>query len=542
MIKKAIAIMSVLCFAGLTAAGCGQSNNSAANETTVQPTTKAAVTTKLPKTDMTKWEYNADDDVYFQLGISYCETPANEMFEKLAVFVPAAYMDAKDNGDGTFTCQQNESAQINGYTAAKAPIVMPVDTPGYASAPALTAYEEFWGDVTDYTSQGFVFVYAGCRGIAEGAPAGVTDLKAAIRYLRYCDDVLAGDAESIFVSGMSGGGAQAAVLGASGDSELYAPYLKAIGAVEGVSDAVAGSMDWCPITDLDTANAEYEWMLGCARTELSDADKTLSDGLAAAFAAYVNQAGFTDENGKALTLSESSDGVFQAGSYYDYVKRVIEQSLNNYLSDTDFSSTDNRSVFHSAQDYIDDLNADGAWITYDKGSNTAVIKSVADFVKHCKKASNLFPAFDQPQSQNTLFGIGDGKGAHFDKIFGDVLAKQNSEYASAYAADFKKTDTAGKTVEQRVNMYSPLYYLMQTREGFGTSAVAKFWRIRTGIEQTNTSVTTEINLALALESCKDVKSVDFETVWAQGHEPAERNGEMNATPNFIEWVNACMKG
>ena len=91
-------------------------------------------------------------------------------------------------------------------------------------------------------------------------------------------------------------------------------------------------------------------------------------------------------------------------------------------------------------------------------------------------------------------------------------------------------------------MYSPLYYLMQTREGFGTSAVAKFWRIRTGIEQTNTSVTTEINLALALESCKDVKSIDFETVWAQGHEPAERNGEMNATPNFIEWVNACMKG
>ena len=70
MIKKAIAIMSVLCFAGLTASGCGQSNNSAADETTIQPTTKAAVTTKLPKTDMTKWEYNADDDVYFQLGIS----------------------------------------------------------------------------------------------------------------------------------------------------------------------------------------------------------------------------------------------------------------------------------------------------------------------------------------------------------------------------------------------------------------------------------------------------------------------------------------
>ena len=77
--------------------------------------------------------------------------------------------------------------------------------------------------------------------------------------------MLPGSAENIFAYGMSGGGAMASILGASGNSPLYTPYLDAIGAVQGVSDAIAGVMAWCPITDLDTANAEYEWMMGCTR-------------------------------------------------------------------------------------------------------------------------------------------------------------------------------------------------------------------------------------------------------------------------------------
>lgn len=81
---------------------------------------------------------------------------------------------------------------------------------------------------------------------------------------------------------------------------------------------------------------------------------------------------------------------------------------------------------------------------------------------------------------------------------------------------------------------------METRDGFGKSNVAKYWRIRSGIEQFNTSVTTEANLALALEKYDGVKSVDFETVWAQGHTEAERTGD--ATANFIAWINSCVKG
>ena len=62
------------------------------------------IVTDLSKIDNTKWQYNEEDNVYYQLGIQYCENPADTNYEELAVIVPAAYMDASDNGDGTYTC------------------------------------------------------------------------------------------------------------------------------------------------------------------------------------------------------------------------------------------------------------------------------------------------------------------------------------------------------------------------------------------------------------------------------------------------------
>lgn len=543
-------------------------------------------TTSLQTIDNSKWQYNSDDDVYYQVGISYCEDPADESYETLAVFVPGAYMDATDNGDGTYTCELNTTAEVNGYTAETAPIVMPINTPGYSAQEALTDYTS----VSEYTSAGLIYVHAGCRGRDAGAPAGVTDLKAAIRYLRYSDEGVAGDTDNIFVFGMSGGGAQSAIVGATGDSELYDAYLEEIGAVQGVSDAVAGSMDWCPITNLDTADEAYEWMMGSTRSGLSDDEQAISDALAEAYAAYVNEAGIKDDAGNILTLEESEDGIYQAGSYYEYMKSVIEDSLNNFLEDTEFpydasassgkgmmggnfgggkpdgkkpgdgapggkkpddditrtvSSGSGLSLdgtYETAQEYIDALNADGEWVTYDTDSGKVTITSIEDFVKAFKGASKNLGAFDQldaGQGENTLFGYGDGEGAHFDATLASILKELGSDYASDYEEDLSKEDAAGNTAETRLNMYTPLYYLLESQEGYGTSTVAKYWRIRTGVEQGDCALSTEMNLALALENYQGVESVDFETVWGQGHTQAERTG--SASTNFVSWVEECTK-
>ena len=115
-----------------------------------------------------------------------------------------------------------------------------------------------------------------------------------------------------------------------------------------------------------------------------------------------------------------------------------------------------------------------------------------------------------------------------------------STYAADYTEDLQKTDGEENIVSTRLAMYSPLYYLLHSDEDTGEaeSTAAKYWRIRTGAWQSDTSITTEINLALALKTSDTVESVDFETVWGMKHTEAERTG--NHVENFIAWVNACV--
>lgn len=583
----AIGVSASLLLGGCAPAGTNEQDGTQVETlATTAAVEETAVQSTLAKIDDSKWCYDEADDVYYQLGIAYCATPADADYEQLAIIVPGAYMQATANGDGTYTCSIDASAEVGGYTAA-------------------------------------------------------------IRYLRYNAGNLAGNTERIFSFGMSGGGAQSALLGVTGDSSLYDDYLAAIGAVEGVSDAVLGSQAWCPITSLDSADEAYEWMMGNTRTDLSEEEQTISGELTTAYAAYIDQLGLTDENGAPLTLEASADGRYQAGSYYDYMKEIIEESLNNFLADTSFpydadaasghggrggmgaggpgaggmgyrdgagqggpqggqgarGNADDRSgdgtapnatkggttpqgnagdqsssgaapggdgaeagsigastdftaidqiqrkensagvkisgTFETAQDYIDALNADGTWVNYDATTGTATITSIADFAAAVKTASKGIAAFDQldaSQGENTLFGYGDGAGAHFDATLADILESIGSSYAADYSDDMSRVDALGHSVADRVKMYSPLYYLLDSSEGYQSANVAKYFRINTGLWQGDTAVNTEANLALALENYG--ASVDYSFVWGQGHTMAERSGD--ATSNFIDWVNSCV--
>ena len=74
--------------------------------------------------------------------------------------------------------------------------------------------------------------------------------------------------------------------------------------------------------------------------------------------------------------------------------------------------------------------------------------------------------------------------------------------------------------------------------GFGTADVARYFRINTGISQSDTAVNTEANLALALSNYGS--EVEYSFVWGQEHTMAEESGD--STPNFIDWVNSCCRG
>ena len=525
--------------------------------------------------DNAAWQYDEINDIYWQVGVVYVANPASLDYETLGIYVPGAYLEASANGDGTYTASVKSDAQVGQFTAVTAPYVLPVNTPGYNASQAPTWLAD---GIASYTQAGMIYLQPGIRGrdnttdsqgqeVVGGAPWGVTDLKAAIRYVRYNKDVLPGDTDKIVSFGHSGGGAQSAVLGASGDSTLYNPYLEALGAAmkdkEGnpISDAPYGTMTWSPITSLDYADAAYEWNLGQFADSNTRAEGTftqaLSQDLAKEYANYINQLGLKHE-GQALTLAESSEGIYTQGSYATYLEGVVNQSLNNFLADTSFPYTSDGAspggstesvTYETAQAYIDSLNAETQWVTYDAATNTAKISSLADFAKYVKTASKSVPAFDaldRSLAENAVFGVADANELHFDQLVARLLKNNqakyesltdwNSQYVTDFESDLAKTDSLGKTIAERQDLYNPMFYLTSAYSGYQTSKPAPHWRIRSGLSQGDTALTVETNLALALENQANgaVKSVDFATVWGQGNTTAERTG--HASANFIQWV------
>ena len=423
------------------------------------------------------WHYDRESDAYWLTGLPYCERHPDMEYGTMGIFVPGAYL---------------RGGKVCGYTADTAPIVLPIDTGGYA---AMRSPEGFVEESRAFIAAGFVDVRSGCRGRSHGAPTGVTDLKAAIRFLRSREDI-PGDKERIFTFGMSGGGAQSALVGATGDSPAYGPYLAAIGACEG-SDAVLGSMCWCPVTTLDMADAAYEWCMGEARP--LDEQIGLGARLAQAYPAYVEQLELPLER-----------------PYREEVLALISRSLNNYLEDT----APHWNGFASPEAYVAHIATLGDsenWVTWEDGK--AVVRDLGGFVRAFKQPWKPVGAFDnanRPTWENELFG------GRFCALMEGV--------------DLDRRDALGTTVADRVAMYDPLHFLCRCFPQYRTAKAAPYFRIRTGVEQGDTSLTTEMNLALALRDYG--VDVDFETVWAQGHVLAERTGSPMA--NFIRWVNECI--
>ena len=538
--------------------------------------------------DSAAWRYDATGDVYYQLGLSYVATPQASDYETLGIYVPGAYFTGTDNGNGTYTATINASGAVGSFTAATAPTVLPVNTPGYSAQKPPSEYS--YDTIKAYMEAGFIYVHAGLRGkdsnsqtYSGNAPWGVTDLKAAVRYRRYNAASIPGDAAKVYVFGHSGGGAQSAVAGASGDSGLFATYLAALGAAttdtsgKALSDAVAGAMCWCPITTLDSANAAYEWNMGQFASSGTRAEGTwtraYSQDLAAAFPAYLNELKLTDSDGKPLSLESSSKGTYLAGSYYDHLVAVIQKSLNDFLSATSFpytpsstemagmgpggggapsgggpdgQSSSETTTYNTVEEYIASLNSSSQWVAYDASTNTATITGLEGFVTSQKNASKDVGAFDgvdRAQTENLVMGSGENK-LHFSSSSREVISKGQSKYSSlsgwsndygvaAYEKDLATKDSVGTDMATRVSMYDPLYYLTQDSKGRGTSTIAPAWRIRTGITQGDTASTVEVNLALALQQA-GADSVDFATIWGQGHTMAELTG--TGEENFIAWV------
>ena len=129
----------------------------------------------------------------------------------------------------------------------------------------------------------------------------------------------------------------------------------------------------------------------------------------------------------------------------------------------------------------------------------------------------------------------------------DLLKDHQDEYAKivgfdkalpdAWEADLQKIDAEEASMADRVSAMNPLYTLSGHYDGYGKAAVAPYWRINSGLAQTNAAICGELNLALALKQYDGVQSVAYQPVWGCGFELAERSGD--AQDNLVAWILSC---
>lgn len=501
------------------------------------------------------WLYDNENDIYYQLNVPYCSFPSASSYETLSIFVPGNYMNPKVNGDGTFTCTINPAGECGNYTIADAPFIFPITSEQYEAQEPVTTYDP--SCCADYTSHGIICVYAGLRGksngmdkktalqYAGGAPYAVTDLKAAIRFCRLNKASLPGDSSRMFVAGTHEGASYAAIMAASGDSNLYLSYLISIGAAmydengEFISDTIFGADVCCPAASPDTADAAYEWFCG---THFQDASRTgeiwtasLSKDLTSRYGAYINSLTLKDENGTDLLLDDNDHHAFETGSY----RTALETILNNALSDYLAESKDPVSA-------AKDLDPDGKWLSYDPENARAEITSFSAFIRKIYAEPLPCPAFDRldfSSPENSLFGTLRSDTRHFSYLLYTVINEHASTYSrlkewprtysDELAGDMACADDNGSDMRIRVLMYSPLYFLNPYYDGFGSSGVAPVWRIRSSVTDPACILPSDINLFYTLKNDDAVSSLEYKASWALSE-------DAGGLADIISWIDSVL--
>ena len=467
-------------------------------------------------------------------NIVYVANPVDTTYQIMNVYVPRKYF---------------EGGIVNGYTAETAPVFLLNKIGGYMPAKPASAdardqlvvkqpdgetrpegapdgkrmgppegqmpsppagFGERSSTLLAALARGYVVVSPGARGrttqdqsgfYTGKAPAALVDLKAAVRYLKYNDETMPGDANKIVSNGTSAGGAMSALLGATGNDSDYAPYLKALGAAPGKDDIFAAQC-YCPITNLDHADMAYEWQFNGVNTykgrimpgEQSDSANTLSDGqisvsndLKALFPEYVNSLQLKDNNGNVLTLDENGNGSFKEW-VMSYVMASAQKALN---SGADLSSY--------------------SWLQRDKGNVSGI--NFDQYVRDMQrqKTPPAFDALDLSSPENQEFGTMSVDKQHF----------------TAYSSDHSKVEAT--TADQNIiRMMNPMDYI-----GHSQSTTAPHWRIRHGTNDKDTGLAIPLILGTYLQN--KGYDVDLALAWDRPH-----SGDYDLDELF-NWIDRISK-
>lgn len=461
-------------------------------------------------------------------NVVYVKNPVNKDYQNMNIYIPEEYFN---------------NSSIGNYNSNNAPIFFPNTVGGYMPGKADTVGLSRDGKANSLTyalSKGYVVAAPGVRGrtltdskgnYTGKAPAAIVDLKAAVRYLYLNDEIMPGDANKIISNGTSAGGALSALLGATGNSTDYLPYLKEIGAADTRDDIFAVSA-YCPITNLENADSAYEWMYNGVNSysrmeftkntsakeyndrslthstvqgNLTEDEIKISNRLKALFPIYLNSLKLTDDRGNLLTLDKNGNGSFKT-----YLATIIKISANNALKDgKDISQF--KKAFTIENDKVVAVNLD-------------IYTHIGDRMK----SPPAFDSIDSSSGENNLFGDKKSDSKHFTKFSFDIANKDAIEYFRTGKFNDKNNKIVVPKMADKniIKMMNPMNYI-------DNNTLTKYWRIRHGAIDKDTSLAIPAILALKLKNSG--KIVNFAAPWGQGH-----GGDYDLEELF-NWIDSVVK-
>jgi len=446
------------------------------------------------------------------------------------------------------------------YTAGKGtPIFLRNYVSGYASAVPKGP------DVTDASGralrEGYVLCIPGARGsnstvekkegkntstvYTGGAPNGLLDLKAVVRFLRYNDSTIPGDSELIISDGASAGGAMSSLLGATGNDPVYTPYLEAMGAAN-TRDDVFASIVYCPIIDLDHADMAYEWLLGSENgtsRNKTEEQQTVSKMLAEGYPSYINSLG----------LKHPVDGTpLTADNYKDYIKSYLVKSIQRArfegaeIPDTIgvvFKEEEKRSMMggtgmgpggnHPQGNRPQGMGpgGNGPQEGPQEMRRGPMKKEQAEYIvdldldKYIAYVGTTQPLKNAPAYD--ALGVLGAKESAENKVFGDATGKSaNFTDFSLRLATGNHMATISEDMRKRVYLYNPLYFV-----GKKGTTNAGYWYIRQGAR--DATFFNPVTLATKLMNCG--YDVDFAFTWNRPH-----SADFGLDSMF-NWIDSILK-
>jgi len=459
--------------------------------------------------------YEPVQPCYVLWNVPYCLNPADAEVELLDIYVPAEYMDARDNGNGTFTCTVNRNASFKRadgtvYTGANAPVIVQNTIDGYAEGARLqlTSGRKGGGVGTynSYLESGYVLVSIGSRGIgsvSDGtAPACVVDLKAGIRMIKANADIMAGDINRIVATGTSAGGGVTSVLGASGNSAVYDSYLEEIGAVMDSTDDIYCAMAFCPITNLDTGDAAFEWLHATETASTGGFGGMMGGPGAGGPGAGGPGAGGPDMMGGGAASEPEEFSEFEV-ALHEALIDAFKQDLKDMGIDPD----------EFEKGFLDKINECITYYAENYDGEQYTVEDIGTFVTENMGRKKGVPSFDGLDSGNKENQLFDSE--HFSAELLEILEDLAPSFPeAAEATDAFKAQLTDQKLKE-VQLMTPNYFILG-----GESDIAPFWRFRNGTMDGDLGSVSAWTMTNLLEK-KGGFEIDYGLVWGVGHMSAD---------------------